>query len=80
MSKNEKIKYSGVGGEALIEGIMMQGPGGAAVSVRTPDGTIDTDKVEFKHAKDEFKPLGLPFIRGLFNFCFAKAHHFVVAH
>lgn len=65
--KENKCKVS-IGGQALIEGIMMQGPGGAAVSVRTPDGTIDTEKVEFKHAKDKFKPLGLPFIRGVVNY------------
>ena len=36
----EKFKTM-IGGQALIEGIMMQGPKGAAVSVRTPDGEIE---------------------------------------
>ena len=68
MSKKEKCcpKVS-VGGQALIEGIMMQGPKGAAMSVRLPDGTIDTEKLEVKHIKDKFKPAGLPLIRGVFN-------------
>ncbi len=68
MSKKEKCcpKVS-VGGQALIEGIMMQGPKGAAMSVRLPDGTIDTEKLEVKHIKDKFKPAGWPLIRGVFN-------------
>lgn len=69
MSKNEKCcnKVS-VGGQALIEGIMMQGPKGAAVSVRCPDGTIDTEKVELKHIKDRIKFLGWPILRGIVNY------------
>ena len=44
MSNNKK-KYTAIGGQALIEGIMMQNPNGtAAISVRTPDGTIDTEE------------------------------------
>jgi len=68
MSKNEKScpKIS-VGGQALIEGIMMQGPKGAAMSVRLPDGTIDTEMLEVKHIRDKFKPAGWPLIRGIFN-------------
>ncbi len=67
MSKNKDktLHKTSVGGQALIEGIMMQGPKGAAVSVRTPDGSIDTEMVEFKHAKDKFKPLGWPLVRGV---------------
>ncbi len=45
----------------------MQGPKGAAMSVRLPDGTIDTEKLEVKHIKDKFKPAGWPLIRGIFN-------------
>lgn len=68
MSNKEKCcpKVS-VGGQALIEGIMMQGPKGAAMSVRLPDGTIDTEKLEVKHIRDKFKPAGWPLIRGVFN-------------
>ncbi len=68
MSKKENCcpKVS-VGGQALIEGIMMQGPKGAAMSVRLPDGSIDTEKLEVKHIRDKFKPAGWPLIRGVFN-------------
>ncbi len=57
-----------VGGQALIEGIMMQGPKGAAVSVRTPDGTIDTEILEVKHIRDKIKFLGWPLIRGIVGY------------
>lgn len=64
-TKNKPQHKTSVGGQALIEGVMMQGPKGTAVSVRTPDGSIDTEMVEFKHAKDKFKPLGWPLVRGV---------------
>lgn len=56
-----------VGGQALIEGIMMMGPKGAAMSVRLPDGSIDTEELEVKHLRDKFKPAGWPLIRGIVN-------------
>lgn len=63
---SEKLSHkTSVGGQALIEGIMMQGPKGAAVSVRCPDGSIDTEVMEVKHIKDKIKPLGWPLIRGV---------------
>lgn len=72
MSKNKNEKKcckTSIGGQALIEGIMMQNPNGkAAVSVRTPDGKIDTQEIKVKHAKDKFKPFGWPLIRGVVNY------------
>ncbi len=68
-NKNECAcdKKISMGGSALIEGIMMQGPHGAAMSVRLPDGTIDTEELEVKHLKDKFKPAGFPIVRGIVN-------------
>lgn len=69
MSKNSCVIHkTSVGGQALIEGIMMQGPKGAAMSVRLPDGTIDTEEKEFRHIRDKVKFLGFPVIRGCVNF------------
>lgn len=65
---NKTLHKTSVGGQALIEGIMMQGPKGAAMSVRLPDGTIDTEMKEVKHIRDKVKPLGWPIIRGVVNF------------
>ncbi len=68
MSKNKTVHKTSVGGQALIEGIMMQGPKGAAVSVRCPDGTIDTEILQVKHIRDKIKFLGWPLIRGIVNY------------
>lgn len=68
MKKEEKIKYSGVGGEALIEGIMMKGPYGAAMACRMPDGTIDLTRKEFHSVTEKCSLLKAPFIRGPVNF------------
>lgn len=68
VKNNKVIHKTSVGGQALIEGIMMQGPKGAAMSVRLPDGTIDTEPKEVKHIRDKVKFLGFPIIRGMVNF------------
>ena len=70
MAENKEIKerLGKAGGQALIEGIMMNGPEGAAISVRKTDGTIVTVPKEFKHVRDKVKFLGLPVIRGIVNF------------
>lgn len=68
MSNKEKINYSGVGGEALIEGIMMKGPYGAAMACRMPDGSIDLTRKDFKSVTDKYKILKKPFLRGPVSF------------
>lgn len=68
MSKDNSVHKTSVGGQALIEGVMMNGPKGAALSVRHTDGNIITESFEVKHAKDKIKFLGFPFIRGIVNF------------
>lgn len=69
-TENENnIRKTAIGGQALIEGIMMMHPKGkAAVSVRTTDGTIDTEMIDVKHIKDKIKFLGWPLIRGVVNY------------
>ncbi|MBE6892402.1 MAG: DUF1385 domain-containing protein [Ruminococcaceae bacterium] len=68
MEKNEKqvcaIKTS-VGGQALLEGIMMKGPFKSAMAVRKPDGEIDVSTWDTKKLTGIRK---IPFIRGTFNF------------
>ncbi len=68
MSKENLPQKVSVGGQALIEGVMMNGPEGAALSVRHTDGHIITETMNVKHIKDKIKFLGLPFIRGIVNF------------
>lgn len=59
------------GGQALIEGIMMQGPGKRAVVVRKADGELDITEEELKPKSGLAK---LPFIRGIFIFCGSMVH------
>ena len=54
------------GGQALIEGIMMQGPEQRAVVVRKPDGTLDITTTPVKKRRGL---AALPFVRGVFVFC-----------
>ena len=57
-----------IGGQALIEGIMMLGPEKKAVVVRRSDGGLE-EKVEDRVLiKDKYPILGLPLLRGVFNF------------
>ena len=55
------------GGQAVIEGVMMMGPNGYAVSVRRPDGSIATRKEKQHSVKEKFPFLTWPVIRGFVN-------------
>ena len=57
-----------IGGQALIEGIMMMGPEKKAIVVRRPDGGLEERVEDRVLIKDKHPALGLPFIRGIFNF------------
>ncbi|HBY17808.1 MAG: hypothetical protein XE04_0238 [Marinimicrobia bacterium 46_43] len=54
-----------VGGQAVIEGVMMRVPGAHATAVRIPDQTIITERKPFISASKRFKWLGFPIIRGI---------------
>lgn len=64
---SKKHKTS-VGGQALIEGIMMRGPKGAAMSVRLPNGTIETEYKDVKPWREKNKFFSLPLVRGIVGF------------
>ena len=66
--KQAKTQKPSVGGQALIEGVMMNGPEGVVLSVRNQDGEIVTERQDYKHARDKYKALGWPLIRGVVNF------------
>jgi uncharacterized protein YqhQ len=53
-----------IGGQAVIEGVLMRSPRRLAVAVRAPDGTIVVDNREFLSYSRRHKLLGLPVIRG----------------
>ena len=62
------MKKISIGGQALIEGIMMKSPEKTAMAVRTPDRSIDIEYIEEKHIKDKLPFLGWPILRGVVNF------------
>ena len=62
------MKYSGIGGQAGIEGIMMQNGTNYAIAVRKPDGEIEVKKDTYVSLTKKHKLLALPFIRGVFSF------------
>jgi len=68
MIQSEKVKKkTSIGGQALIEGIMMRGPKKTAMAVRNTDGEIVME-VFPTAGKNRASFLKLPFIRGVFNF------------
>ncbi|PWL91364.1 MAG: DUF1385 domain-containing protein [Clostridiales bacterium] len=57
-----------IGGQALIEGILMRGPEKQAIVVRKPDGDLVTKVEELHLIKERHPILGVPLIRGTVNF------------
>ena len=57
-----------IGGQALIEGILMRGPEKQAIVVRKPDGDLVTKVDELHLIKERHPILGVPLIRGTVNF------------
>ena len=57
-----------IGGQALIEGILMRGPEKQAIVVRDKDGQMVEKVEELKLIKDRYPILGVPLIRGTVNF------------
>ena len=66
VQKNERLGKAG--GQALIEGIMMNGPEGAAIAVRKTDGSIVVVPKENKHIRDKIAVFKLPILRGIVNY------------
>lgn len=60
-----KAKYTAIGGQALIEGIMMKSPEKTALAVREPDGNIDITYMEQNSLRSKYKILKAPVIRGI---------------
>lgn len=65
MAREQTKSITSIGGQALIEGIMMRGPQKTSVAVRLPDGTISTEYLETHYIRDKFKVMRAPFLRGV---------------
>ncbi|CDZ75008.1 hypothetical protein ING2D1G_0849 [Peptoniphilus sp. ING2-D1G] len=70
--KKEKFKTT-IGGQALIEGVMMKGPSKIAIAVRKPDKEIELKVKNLSDLSDKYTFLKLPIIRGAFKLIDAMA-------
>lgn len=62
-----KKKITSIGGQALLEGIMMVGPTQTTAAFCDEAGNISTENIDYEPLTKKYKALGLPFIRGIFS-------------
>lgn len=62
------MKSSGIGGQAVLEGVMMRNKNRYAVAVRKPDGEVAVEKGTCNSVIEKHKILGIPIVRGVVNF------------
>lgn len=68
MKKNKNSRYSGIGGQAVLEGIMMKNKDQYSVAVRKPNGEIEVEIEHYIGIIHGSKLKEIPFIRGIFQF------------
>ncbi len=66
--KKKRERYSGVGGQAVIEGVMMKNKDKYSIAVRTPSNEIEVVLEEYESFAPSERLTKIPFIRGVFNF------------
>ena len=66
--RNRRDHYSGIGGQAVLEGIMMKNKEQYAVAVRKPNGEIEVEVDTYHGIIHGSRLLNIPFVRGIFNF------------
>lgn len=62
------MKYSGIGGQAVIEGVMMKNRDECAVAVRKADGEIEIKRESCRNIRDQYSIARFPVIRGIVAF------------
>jgi uncharacterized protein YqhQ len=67
MKAKKQCKIQDIGGQAVLEGVMMKAPDAVAVAVRKPDNTIVVTREEYVAASKKHKWMGWPFVRGVIN-------------
>ena len=67
MAKKAKKKCTYIGGQAVMEGVMMMGKTSMATAVRDPDGEIQIEAKRLKRGKHLSRALKVPFLRGTIN-------------
>ena len=68
MARRRKAHYSGIGVQAVLEGVMMKNDEKYAVAVRKPDGEIEVELENYQGVLAGSAVKKIPFIRGIFNF------------
>ena len=68
MKKKKGICYSGIGGQAVLEGVMMKNKDNYAIAVRKPNNEIEVEVDTYHSIMHGSKVKEWPFIRGVFNF------------
>lgn len=68
MAKKRFSRYSGIGGQAVLEGVMMKNEEKYAVAVRKPNGEIAVELENHQSLLHGNKLTKIPFVRGIFNF------------
>lgn len=68
MKKDKKCNYCSIGGQALLEGIMMKSPKYMTMAVRRPDGKIQTRCERYTPLTKKNKFFSLPIVRGCVSF------------
>lgn len=68
MARKKCNRYSGIGGQAVLEGVMMKNKESYAVAIRKPNGEIEVEVENYQGVLHGHKIKELPFIRGIFNF------------
>lgn len=68
MKKKQKQTCVSIGGQAVLEGVMMRGKSSMATAVRDPEGAIQIESERLTPPKKSGRFLRLPFIRGVVNF------------
>ena len=66
--KKKSAHYSGIGGQAVLEGVMMKNKDDYAVAIRKADGEIDVEVDVFRGLFPDSRITKIPFLRGIFNF------------
>lgn len=71
MAKKEKRNCTYIGGQAIMEGVMMRGKRAMAAAVRDPQGDIQVESERLKPPEKRSKFAKLPFVRGVINFIYS---------
>jgi uncharacterized protein YqhQ len=68
-NKQEQCKFVDIGGQAVMEGVMMKAPKAIAIAVRRPDNTIVVRQNDYHSPAEKHPWMGKPFVRGAVSMC-----------